>query len=180
MNHTTHADAHFDENGLNKKEQAMFASIKRVIAQEGCVGREQVIRAVIESDGNLYPMLANPQNSPKLRRRALAKYRRFMDRSKNFRDAIAGMFVEFADFTPDEALRIHVQHIRGEAPENANYQALKDYEALVFPAQPKQVRIQQQTAIAHMSVSDLSPERVGPPPMQPRAIGSAKVNRDDA
>lgn len=171
-------DPHFDENGLNKKEQGMVASIKRVIAEEGEVGKEQIIRAVIESDGNLYPMSANPQNSPKVRRRALAKYRRFMDRSKSFRDAIAGMFVEFADFTPDEALRLHVAHIRGTAPEDANYQALKDYEALVFPAQAKQIRIEQKTAVAHVNMSDLSPERIGPPPMAPRAIGTAKVQRE--
>jgi hypothetical protein len=61
-----------------------------------------------------------------------------------------------------EVVRVH---------DKPNYAALRDVAAMVLPAVPKEVRIDQRSVTMRLE----APERVGPPVMQARLLGSAKV-----
>lgn len=111
------------------------------------------------------PSFAKPENARKI---MLAKAKRKLKRP-DIRARIREVF-ELADFNVVDAVQMHIAHIRGNAPAGANYQALKDYEAMVFEQAPKTMNINQRNL--HMNVP-LS--REGAPAIAPRILGSAKV-----
>ncbi len=65
--------------------------------------------------------------------------------------AIADYYGTAANFTLADATKLHVEHIRGVAPEKANYQALKDFLTLTLPRQPKQVQVDQRSISARFN-----------------------------
>lgn len=77
----------------------------------------------------------------------------------NFREGVGNVFTEFADFGPDEAVKIHVAHIR-----QGNYAALKDYERMVIGEPSKKVELNIGTVGPSMlqNVPDIAPRAIGP------------------
>ena len=85
--------------------------------------------------------------------------------------AIAEVYGIAASFTLDDALLLHVRHIKGELTKEQmtpageivsiqippSYAALKDYLKMVLPAAPKQVQIDQRTIVARMSFDGVQP-----------------------
>ena len=120
---------------------------------------------------------------------ALAKARQVL-RRPIVRDAIAAAFANATGFDLVEAMNLHVAHIRGEVPAKRvvtiedgvetevvemappSYQALKDYEGLVFP---KETRVQHhRNENINVTVAG-PPVRVGAPVMRARVINASSV-----
>lgn len=163
-----------NEFGLSKREQLFVDMFKR-IASEGDVSWNTVVKAAIASCGNL--SMYGPDKAKLQKLRGNARARRMIAK-KPIAEAIQTLYAE-RGFDLTDALDMHIKHVTGTAPEGANYAALKDLLAMQLPQPAKQVRIQQQTAIAHVNVSDMN-ERIGPPPMAPRSIGPAQVERRES
>lgn len=168
-------DRQVNEFGLSKREQNFVDMFKRIAAEQGA-SWDSLVKAAIASSGNLSVYGPDKEKLQKLRGNARA--RRLIAR-KPVAEAIQTLYAE-RGFTLADAFDMHIKHIMGTAPEGANYTALKDFEAMTLPQQAKQVNIKQQSAIAHFNVQPSEGERLGPPPMAPRSIGPAKVERDDA
>ena len=86
---------------------------------------------------------------------------------------------ELVGFSVVDALQMHVEHIRGQAPGQegvANYQALKDFEKLTLPQQP--TKIDQRVLVGHVNERRVNRDESGTV-MEARVL-SASVEDDDA
>lgn len=86
----------------------------------------------------------------------------------NIRLAIMDIFETLDDFTMEDAVKMHVRHIKGEAPPKASYAALKDYENMTLPMPAKKVEV-------GLSVGNLGAQMMSVPPVSARALGPAIV-----
>lgn len=144
------------------------------------IGRERdrklvdaLLRAVAQNDGKLTPAVAKqameevharnytPETALEFIHRKLS--------NPNIRKAIGNLFESYAEFPLEDALKMHVRHIKGEQPKGASYQALKDYEAMTIPIPAKKVEV-------GVGVFNFGQHMAGDvPPVAARAIGPAIV-----
>jgi hypothetical protein len=117
-------------------------------------------------------------------------------RQPDVRRALGDAFA-VVGFTPDEALALHVAHIRGfprqvqtgvdedgnaileTVMEKPNYPALKDYQAMVLPkaVEERRVRVDSRQLNVHVDGGNAGESviRVGPPPTRSRMLGDVSV-----
>ncbi len=153
---------HVNEFGLSKREQLFVDCARREAAEAGVCNMRVLVQAAIASDGNLIKY--GDAKEALQKRRAMRKVRKLLMNPK-VAEGIQDIFA-VRGFDLTDAIDKMIAHIN-----EGNYQALKDYMAMTLPQKPREVRIQQQTAILHAHAEPIEQN----PTMEPRRIGAAKV-----
>lgn len=111
-------------------------------------------------------------SKPDTHRALMLKRAKRKMRKPDVRERIREVF-ELADFSVLDAVQMHVAHIRGTAPKNANYQALKDFEAMAFEQAPKTLNVNNRNLNVNVTPGSGRDEA---PTIAPRILGAAKVS----
>lgn len=88
-------------------------------------------------------------------------------RQADVKAAICDVFEMVDNFTPAEAFKLQIQHIRG-----GSYPALRDYMASALPSAPKRLQVDQRSVNVHVNADQMPVARDGPPPTRARIIGA--------
>lgn len=145
-----------------RRDRALVAALLKHCAANDGLLTEEVAAAAIgdawEKSRHLKPKTAMEVVTHKLKT------------NKNIREALGLIYEEFGDFTVEDAVKMHVAHIYGDAPKRASYPALKDFVAMVLPLPAKKVEVGM--TVAQVGATMLT----NVPAIEARALGPATVS----
>lgn len=149
-----------------KRDRAFVANLVVALAQNGGALDDDVIADAMSAT------LEVPHKDDVAARAALLRKGRAKLKLSVIGASIAEFYEVAADMTLAEAAQLHAEHIRGLRykatvidektgkaktvimREKPNYQALKDFQHLVLPREPKQVQVDSRTLVARMNVGE--------------------------
>src|SRR6185312_6357455 len=154
---------------LRRKREERFCQvlIREMQSREGGLCDEAMVNAVLESFG-----ADSRLSDEKIEARALRRAKMLL-RKGEVRERLGGIF-ELGNFTTMDAVHLHVAHMRGTAPAGANYQALRDYEKMVWPETPKTPNVNKNLNY-NVDAKEMF-DRMEAPPMGARILGKPKVS----
>ncbi|GAC1407097.1 MAG: hypothetical protein NVSMB64_13520 [Candidatus Velthaea sp.] len=154
---------------MRRRDEHFCEALLEAVAERGGVLSDE---AIIEASTLAYLAPGGGHAGPKLAlRRGKAKLQ-----VPEVQEKLGDFYAEVSKFTPADAVRMHVKHIKGQFTDGdgkaipPSYAALRDYQKLVFPSSPK-VTVNKNLNLHGRVGSIMSGDRGDSPEIHTRQLG---------